>query len=82
MPVYTAMIEDLKADTFGTKNYAIGLADDSVQLLKTKHIPDDVWAEVMEVRDEIIGGKIKVVADLGCSPGPRADDARSEAPAQ
>ena len=41
------MIEDLKADTFGTKNYQIGLADDSVRLLKTPQIPDDVWAEVM-----------------------------------
>ena len=34
-PVYTAMIEDLKADKFGTKRYSIGLADDSVRLLKT-----------------------------------------------
>jgi simple sugar transport system substrate-binding protein len=59
-PVYTAMIEDLKNDTFGTKNYQIGLADDSVRLLKTPQIPDDVWAEIMAIRDEIVSGKIKV----------------------
>jgi simple sugar transport system substrate-binding protein len=59
-PVYSAMVEDLKADTFGTKGYAIGLADDSVKLLKSKYIPEDVWAELMKTRDEIIGGTIKV----------------------
>lgn len=59
-PVYAAMVEDLKADTFGTRGYQIGLADDSVQLLKTKHIPDDVWAEMMALRDEIIAGNVMV----------------------
>jgi simple sugar transport system substrate-binding protein len=59
-PVYSAMVEDLKADTFGTKGYAIGLADDSVKLLKSKYIPDDVWAELMKTRDDIIGGSLKV----------------------
>jgi simple sugar transport system substrate-binding protein len=59
-PVYTAMINDLKADTFGTKSYAIGLADDSVKLLKTPQIPDDVWASVMKLRDDVMSGAIKV----------------------
>ncbi|MGH6961735.1 MAG: putative B6 ABC transporter substrate-binding protein, partial [Dongiaceae bacterium] len=60
VPVYSAMIEDLKADKFGTHNYTIGLADDSVALLKTKHIPDDVWASLQDLRQQIIAGKIKV----------------------
>ena len=59
-PVYVAMINDLKADTFGTKSYAIGLADDSVKLLKTPQIPDDVWASVMKLRDDVLSGAIKV----------------------
>lgn len=59
-PVYSAMIADLKSDTFGTKSYAIGLKDDSVKLLKTPQIPDDVWTEVMAMRDDIIAGKITV----------------------
>jgi len=59
-PVYTAMINDLKADTYGTKGYAIGVKDDSVKLLKTAAIPDDVWSEVQAVRDDIVSGKITV----------------------
>jgi basic membrane protein A and related proteins len=59
-PVYTAMINDLKADTFGTKSYAIGVKDDSVRLLKTPSIPDNVWSEVQAIREDIVSGKIKV----------------------
>ncbi len=59
-PVYSAMVEDLKADIFGTRGYQIGLADDSVQLLKTKHISDDDWNELMALRAEIIAENIKV----------------------
>jgi len=59
-PVYTAMIDDLKSDTFGTKSYAIGVKDDSVKLLKTPAIPDNVWSEVQAIREDIISGKIKV----------------------
>ncbi len=60
VPVYSAMIEDLKADKFGTRGYKIGLADDSVALLKTAHIPDDAWAALSDLRQQIIDGKIKV----------------------
>jgi simple sugar transport system substrate-binding protein len=59
-PVYSAMIEDLQNDTFGTENYSIGLADDSVRLLKTPQIPDDVWAEIEALREEIVSGAITV----------------------
>ncbi|MEP0322206.1 putative B6 ABC transporter substrate-binding protein [Bauldia litoralis] len=59
-PVYAAMIADLKADTFGNSGYEIGLKDDSVNLLKTPQIPDDVWAEIQALRQEIIDGGITV----------------------
>ncbi|TIM33778.1 MAG: BMP family ABC transporter substrate-binding protein, partial [Mesorhizobium sp.] len=59
-PVYAAMIADLKADTFGTKSYSIGLKDDSVKLLKTAAIPDNVWAEIQALREDIVSGKTKV----------------------
>ncbi|MCP4385908.1 MAG: BMP family ABC transporter substrate-binding protein [Hyphomicrobiales bacterium] len=59
-PVYAAMIEDLKADTFGTKSYEIGLEDDSVRLLQTPQVPDDVWADVQALRQQIIDGSITV----------------------
>jgi basic membrane protein A len=60
VPVYSAMVEDLKADKFGTHGYSIQLADDSVQLLHTKHIPDDVWAQLQDVRKQIIDGTLKI----------------------
>jgi simple sugar transport system substrate-binding protein len=60
VPVYSAMVEDLAAGTFGTKSYSISLADDSVQLLHTDHIPADAWDAVMAVRDQIIAGDVTV----------------------
>jgi basic membrane protein A and related proteins len=60
VPVYSAMIEDLKADKFGTHGYSIQLSDNSVHLLHTKHIPDDVWAQLEAVRKQIIDGSVKV----------------------
>ncbi len=59
-PVYTAMIQDLKSGKFGTYEYAIKLSDDSVRLLKTSHIPDKTWSEIMALRDDVVSGKIKV----------------------
>lgn len=61
-PVYTAMIEDLRDDTFGTKSYAITLADDSVRMLKTPQIPQEEWDTMMTHRQHIIDGEITVDA--------------------
>ncbi len=60
VPVYSAMVEDIKADTFGSRGYKISLADDSVRLLQTPHIPDDVWADLMKTRDDIVGGSVAI----------------------
>jgi basic membrane protein A len=62
VPVYSAMIEDLKAGRFGTHAYSIQLSDDSVRLLHSKYIPDNVWSDIETVRTQIIGGKLKVDA--------------------
>ena len=59
-PVYSAMVEDLKAGSFGTKRYKIQLADNSVSLLKTGHIPGAQWDAAMALRDKIIAGSVKV----------------------
>lgn len=59
-PVYEAMIDDIRADAYGTRNYGISLADGSVALLKSDNIPDDVWADVMAVQDEIISGDLVI----------------------
>jgi basic membrane protein A and related proteins len=60
VPVYSAMIEDLKADKFGTHPYSIQLSDDSVRLLHSKYIPDNIWSDLETVRARIISGKLKV----------------------
>jgi basic membrane protein A len=62
VPVYSAMIEDLKANKFGTHAYSIQLSDDSVRLLHSKYIPDNVWSDIETVRARIIGGKLRVDA--------------------
>lgn len=59
-PVYRAMIEDIRADKFGSRNYGINLEDGSVALLKTPQIPAPIWDQVMAVRAQIIAGQIKV----------------------
>ena len=60
VPVYSAMIEDLKANKFGTHSYPIQLVDDSVRLLHSKYIPDKVWSDVEAARKQIIDGKLKI----------------------
>ena len=62
VPVYSAMVEDMKSGAFGTVNYAIQLADDSVQLLRTAHISDEMWAGLMDARAKIVAGEIEVPA--------------------
>ena len=54
------MIEDLKADKFGTRGYSIQLKDDSVQLIKTANGSADAWAAVDAVKAQIIDGSLKV----------------------
>ncbi len=60
VPVYSAMIEDLKTNKFGTHAYPLQLADDSVRLLHSKYIPDRTWSEVEAIRKQIIDGKVIV----------------------
>jgi basic membrane protein A and related proteins len=61
-PVYSAMIGDLRANSFGTKHYKIQLADNSLRLLRTKNVPADAWESIMKIRDDVIAGRIKVEA--------------------
>jgi basic membrane protein A len=60
VPIYSAMVEDLKAGKFGTHPYSIQLSDDSVRLLHSKYIPDAVWSDLDTVRARIIRGEVKV----------------------
>jgi simple sugar transport system substrate-binding protein len=60
VPVFSAMIEDLKSNRFGTHPYPLKLADGSVHLLHSKYIPADVWKEIEAVRLQIVTGKLAV----------------------
>lgn len=60
VPVYSAMVEDLKKGDFGKKRYKISLSDDSVALLKTDHIPAETWTEIMDLRGKIVDGSLVV----------------------
>ncbi|MBC6405370.1 MAG: BMP family protein [Rhodospirillales bacterium] len=60
IPVYSAMVEDLRAGEFGKNRYKIGLSDDSVKLLKTDHIPPEIWDEIMALRDQIVDGSLTI----------------------
>ena len=59
-PVFDQMVQDIKSDAFGTHDYHLSLASGSVRLLKTSHIPADVWQELQTAQADIISGKIKV----------------------
>ena len=59
-PVFEKMVEDIRADTFGTHDYHLSLASGSIRLLKTTHIPEAVWNELMAAQADIIAGKLKV----------------------
>lgn len=73
-PIYSELVEDLRADRFGTRDFRLSLADDSVRLLKTSHIPEAVWTEVMAVRDKIVRGSLSVPEVTRRSASSRAGD--------
>ena len=59
-PVFTQIIEDVENGSFGSNTYALNLEDGSQRLLKSEHIPEDVWAEIEAVKAGIIAGDIEV----------------------
>ena len=69
-----AMVEDLKADRFGTHPYKISLADNSVVLLHSKHIPDEVWAQLIGHPQGHHRRQNQDRADLRRAKSARADD--------
>ncbi len=59
-PVFDQMVQDIKGDTFGTHDYHLSLGSGSIRLLKTPHISDTIWNELMAAQADIVAGKIKV----------------------
>jgi len=59
-PVIVNMVEDVRAGRFGARPYTIGLGDDSVRLLRTRHITDAQWAELEALKARVVGGQVEV----------------------
>ena len=57
---FERMIADIEAGTFGQSNYDLGLADGSVDLLQTDLISADLWAEVQDLKQQILDGSVTV----------------------
>lgn len=58
--IFRAAIADLNAGTFGTHSYEVSLKSGALQLLQTSHVPNDVWAQVEEYREQILAGSLTV----------------------
>lgn len=54
------MVEDIRAGKFGSRRYTIGLADNSVRLLRTRHITEAHWAEAEAAKARILRGEQQV----------------------
>ena len=63
-PVFDALIQGVKAGTFGAPGYRANLTDGSIALLHTKHIPDAIWAELERDRQDVIDGRVPVAEVL------------------
>lgn len=57
--VYKEAIEDIGNETFGEREYVVTL-DNGISLLRTPQIPDDVWSDIEDARQQIIDGDIEV----------------------
>ena len=59
-PTFKKLADEIGTEAYGNKICYLGLKDDTIKLLKTKHIPDDIWSEVEAFKEDIINGKIEV----------------------
>ncbi len=60
LPVFMQAYDALAAGTFGDEVLYLSVANDSIKLLKTPAIPDDVWSEVEKIKGDIASGAVKV----------------------
>jgi basic membrane protein A len=60
LPVYREAYDALGDGTFGREVMYLELANDSIKLLETEHIPPDLWSEVVEVEADIVEGRTEV----------------------
>lgn len=59
-PIFRAAVADIEAGTFGEQGYEVSVANEAIKILRTDHIPDDVWTEVEGTLSDISAGAIEV----------------------
>ena len=58
--VFNQAIHDVDNGTYGTHGYNLSLKGGGISLLKTKYIPQSVWAAVTKAKSQIMSGKIQI----------------------
>jgi basic membrane protein A and related proteins len=64
LPMMKTVVKELQDGTYGRQIHYINLKNNGIGLIKTKHIPENIWAELQSIRANIINGKI-AVPELG-----------------
>jgi basic membrane protein A len=59
-PIFSEAIADINRGEFGTHGYEISLDTGALQLLRTDHIPDEVWEQVEAARAKLASGDVSV----------------------
>ena len=58
--VFEQMVLDIEGGTFGDAGYSMGTADGAVDLLRTDVIPDNIWSELQDIKQQLVDGDIVV----------------------
>jgi basic membrane protein A len=59
-PMFKKLADELKNGTYGEQIHWLDLKSGTIRLLKTEHIPDDIWSELQKIEKDIIKGKLQV----------------------
>ena len=59
-PIFKLLADELESGSYGEKIHWLDVSNGAIKLLKTKHIPNDIWSELQDIKEDIINGKIEV----------------------
>ncbi len=59
-PIFEKILTDTKNKSLGDNTYSLKLSDNSTYLLKTPHISEELWKELMQIQEKIIKKEINV----------------------
>ncbi|OFV84017.1 MAG: hypothetical protein A2W26_10950 [Acidobacteria bacterium RBG_16_64_8] len=62
LPAWEEAYADMQAGKFGTETIWLELKNNGIGIIKTQWIPDDLWAEIEAIKQQIIDGTVKVPA--------------------